>query len=66
MEKIGYLLLLIALLSGIISILLGISPFSLKIIALFAVAGITILFIKVLKERFSSKEDDHYSKSVEK
>ena len=48
------------LLTGLIAIF----PFGL--IGLLVIAGLGLLFIKVLRERLANKEDDHYAKNVEK
>jgi hypothetical protein len=67
MEKIAYILLSIVALCWLIGMLAGmIAAFPFGIIGLVAMLGIGLLFIKVLKERLSSKEDDYYSKKVEK
>lgn len=67
MEKIGYILLLIVTACWLIAMLFGmIATFPFGIIGLVAIVGIGLLFAKVVKDRLSSKEDDHYSKNVEK
>lgn len=67
MEKIGYILLLIVAVCWLIAMLVGmIAAFPFGIIGLVAIIGIGLLFAKVVKDRLSSKEDDHYSKNVEK
>lgn len=67
MEKIGYALLLAAALGWLIGVLTGIPRyFPAGIIGLLAMAGVGLLFVKVLKERLANKEDDHYDKNVEK
>ena len=67
MEKIGYALLLVAVLGWLIGILMGIPrSFPSGIIGLLAMVGAGLLFVKVLKERLANKEDDHYDKTVEK
>jgi hypothetical protein len=67
MEKTGYILLAIVAFCWLIAMLVGmIAAFPLGIIGLIAIVGFGILFIKVLSERLSSKEDDYYSKNVEK
>lgn len=67
MEKIGYILLLIVAVCWLVAMLVGmITIFPFGIIGLVAILGIGLLFAKVVKDRLSSKEDDHYSKNVEK
>jgi len=51
---------LIAMLFGMIA------AFPFGIVGLLAIIGVGLLFAKVVKDRLSSKEDDHYSKNVEK
>lgn len=67
LESIAYVLLgvvaaiwLIAMIAGMIAAL----PFGL--LGLLAIVGLGFLFIKVLRERMTSREDDHYSKNVDK
>ncbi|MDH5434663.1 MAG: hypothetical protein OEY19_12035 [Gammaproteobacteria bacterium] len=43
-----------------------IAAFPFGLIGLFVLAGVGILFVKVLKERLENKEDDYYSKEIEK
>jgi hypothetical protein len=67
MEKIGYVLLLIVAGCWLIGILVGmITAFPVGIIGLLAILGIGFLFAKVLRDRLANKEDNHYSKTVEK
>ena len=67
MENIGYILLLIVVLCWLIAMLWGlIAAFPAGLIGLVAIAGIGFLFAKVIKDRLTNKEDDHYSKSVDK
>ena len=67
MEAIGYVLLGIVVIIWIFAMIAGmIVAFPYGIIGLIAITGVGILFIKVLAERLESKEDDHYSKNVEK
>jgi hypothetical protein len=67
MEKLGYLLLLAvaavwlyAIIRGMIAIL----PYG--IVGLVALAGIGLLFAKVVKDRVGSTEDEYYSKNVDR
>lgn len=67
MENIGYILLLIVAICWLIAMLVGmIAAFPVGIIGLVALTGIGFLFAKALKDRLASKEDDYYSKKVEK
>ena len=67
MENIGYILLGIAAVCWIIAVIVGvIVAFPVGIIGLIAIIGIGFLFAKVIKDRLENKEDDHYSKNVEK
>ena len=67
MENIGYILLLIVVVCWLIAILWGlIAAFPAGLIGLVAIAGIGFLFAKVIKDRLVNKEDDHYSKNVDK
>ncbi len=65
MEKIGYVLLGIVFIIYCIFIFVGlIVAFPWGIIGLIAILGIGFLFIKVISDRLSSKEDDYYEKNV--
>jgi hypothetical protein len=67
MEKIAYIILIPVVLAFLIGIIVGlISVFPEGIIGLLVTIGIGLLFIKVLRERLSNKEDDYYSKNVKK
>jgi len=67
MEKIGYILLAIVAVCWLIAMLVGmIAAFPFGIVGFLAIIGVGFLFAKVVKDRLSSKEDDHYSKNVEK
>jgi len=67
MEKIGYILLAIVAVCWLIAMLFGmIAAFPFGIVGLLAIIGVGFLFAKVVKDRLSSKEDNHYSKNVEK
>lgn len=66
-EKVAYWLLgsvavlyVIAMIAGMFAIF----PFG--IIGLVVITGIGLLLIKVIKERLNNKEDDYYSKKVDK
>ncbi len=67
MERTGYILLSIiavAWISGMIAGMVAAFPFGL--IGLIVLAGIGFLFAKVVKDRVNNKEDDYYSKNVDK
>ena len=67
MEKIGYILLAIVAVIWIVAMIYGmISSFPVGIIGLIAIVGIGFLLAKVIKDRVANKEDDHYSKNVDK
>lgn len=66
-EKIGYTLLGALALLWLVAMLTGmIIAFPYGLLGLVALAGIGTLFMKVLKERLTNKEDDYYSKNVER
>ena len=63
----GYLLLAAAFTGYLVIVIMGlVDSFPEGIMGLLAIAGLGLLFIKVLKERLSNKEDDYYSKNVKK
>ena len=68
MEKIGYALLSAAALGWLLIVMwestLEFWPHGL--LGLLAIIGFGFLFVKALSDRLSSKEDDHYSKNVDK
>lgn len=67
LERLGYFLLIIALIVYIILMIKGlIEALPWGIIGFVAIAGVGVLFIKVLKERLQNKEDDYYDKNVKK
>ena len=67
MENIGYILLAIVAVCWLVAMVAGmIATFPVGIIGLVAIIGIGFLFAKVIKDRLANKEDDHYSKTVEK
>ena len=67
METIGYVLLAIVAVIWIVAMIYGmISSFPVGIIGLIAIVGIGLLLAKVIKDRVANKEDDHYSKNVDK
>jgi uncharacterized SAM-binding protein YcdF (DUF218 family) len=67
MEQAGYVLLSIVVIIWIVGIFIGlIAVFPFGIIGLIAIAGIGLLLIKVLTDRFDNKEDNYYSKNIDK
>ncbi|MFC1543445.1 hypothetical protein ACFL4K_02765 [Candidatus Neomarinimicrobiota bacterium] len=66
MEKLGYILIGSVALLWIIGMVAGmIVIFPWGVIGLVVLAGFGLLFVKVLKERLASKEDDYYSKNIQ-
>ena len=64
---IGYLLLMAAFIGYLIIVIIGlVDVLPEGIVGLLAIAGFGLLFIKVFKDRLGNKEDDYYSKNVEK
>ena len=67
MEYIGYILLAIVVLFWLIAIMAGmIAIFPVGILGFFAIGGIGFLLAQVIKDRLINKEDDYYTKNVEK
>lgn len=65
MEKVAYIILLLIALLWIVATIIGfISIFPAGIIGLILLVALGLLFIKVLKERFTNKEDDYYDKNI--
>ena len=65
LEKVGYVILLVAAVAWLAIVMVGlISSFPVGIIGLLVIVGVGLLFIKVLRERLKSKEDDYYSKNI--
>ena len=66
-EKWGYSLLGLIAVIYLLAMLVGmIAAFPFGLIGLVLIAAIGILLVKVLKERLQNKEDDYYSKKVDK
>ena len=66
MEKAGYILLgiaAVALIVGMVAGLIAAWPFG--VVGLVALAGIALLLAKVVRDRVSSTEDDHYARNVD-
>ena len=67
MEKTGYIILAVVSVVFLILMLAGfINSLPYGILGLLLIIGLGILLIKVISVRLSSKEDDYYSKKVEK
>ena len=67
MEYAGYVLLGIVALIYAGAVLIGlIAIFPWGIIGFIAILGIGFLFAKVVSDRLSNREDDHYSRHVDK
>ena len=67
MEKTGYALLAIVVIVWIGIVIGGlVLAFPYGLIGLVGILGIGFLLIKVISDRLSNKEDDHYSDNVDK
>ncbi|HEC93125.1 MAG TPA: hypothetical protein ENI51_09065 [Candidatus Atribacteria bacterium] len=67
MEKTAYIILIIVTIAWIIAWIIGMfENVWLGIIGLVTIIGLGLLFIKALTDRLASKEDDKYSREVEK
>ena len=67
MERTGYILLSVIAAAWILGIIAGmVAAFPFGLIGLIVLAGIVFLFAKVVKDRINNKEDDYYSKNVDK
>jgi len=67
MEYLGYVLLGIVAVVWLVVVIIGlVAAFPVGIIGFIALAGLGVLFAKVLKDRLGNKEDDYYSKNVDK
>lgn len=66
-EKLGYTLLAIIAIIYLVAILVGIiAVFPFGLLGLLLMAGIGVLLLKVIKERLKNKEDNYYSKEIDK
>lgn len=66
-ERWGYSLLAIIMIIYMIAMFIGmIAAFPYGLLGLLFMAGLGILMVKVLKERMRNKEDDYYSREVDK
>jgi len=67
MEKAAYAILLGLAVLWLLAVIAGmIAAFPFGILGLLAIVAVGLLFIKVLRERLANKEDDHYSRHVDK
>ena len=67
LEKLGYAILVAVAIAWLVMVIVGlIETLPMGIIGLALIVGIGLLFVKVLKERLTNKEDDYYSKNVKK
>lgn len=67
MEKLAYGILLVVAILWLIGIIAGmVAAFPFGIVGLVVIFAVGLLFVKVLKQRIESKEDDYYSKTVDK
>ena len=66
-EKWGYSLLAVIVIFYLAAMCIGmITTYPYGLLGLVFVAGLGVLMIKVLKERMRNREDDYYSKEVDK
>ena len=66
-ETVGYTALGVVVVLYFLAVLFGIiALFPFGLIGLIVLIGIGALFLKVVKERLANKEDDYYSKNVDK
>lgn len=67
MEKAAYAILLFLALLWLLAMIAGlIVAFPYGLLGLLGMLAIGLLFAKVVRERITSKEDEHYSKTVDK
>jgi hypothetical protein len=67
MEYLGYILLGVVAVVWIIVVIIGlVAAFPFGIIGFVALFGLGLLLAKVIKDRLENKEDDYYSKNVDK
>ena len=67
MEKLGYIFLAVVAACWLLGMIVGmIAAFPFGIIGFVAILGLGFLFAKVVRDRLSNKEDDYYSKNVDK
>jgi len=67
MEKAGYIILSIVALGWLGFIIFGmVKAFPYGIVGFVVLIGLGLLFAKVVQDRLENKEDDYYSKNVDK
>jgi len=67
LEKTGYICLALLAILYVAAMLFGMfAAFPAGLVGLLALVGVGTLLIKVIKERLSNREDDHYADNVEK
>jgi membrane protein implicated in regulation of membrane protease activity len=67
MEKTAYALLLVVAALWLLAMLVGmIVAFPFGLIGFVVIVAVGLLFIKVLRERLASKEDDYYANNVDR
>ena len=67
MEYIGYVLLAITVLCWLIAVFAGmIAAFPFGLIGLVPILGVGFLLAKVIQDRLANKDDDYYSKNVDR
>ena len=67
MEKLGYILIGLFYLLGSYLTLKEIDQFYPEgLLVILIYSGLLVLFVKVLKERLNNKDDDYYSKEIDK
>jgi len=66
-EKVGYTILAVVAACWLAAVLFGaIAALPYGLVGLLAITGIGVLFIKVIRDRIGNKEDDYYSKHVDR
>ena len=64
---VGYLLLIAVFIGYLVIVIMGmVDAFPIGIVGLLFIAGFGILFVKVLKDRLSNKEDNYYTRNVKR
>lgn len=66
-EKLGYSLLAIIVIIYLIAMFIGmIATYPYGLLGLLFIAAMGVLMVKVFKERIKNKEDDYYSREIDK
>ncbi|MDP6419222.1 MAG: hypothetical protein QF492_08725 [Candidatus Krumholzibacteria bacterium] len=67
MEKTGYTLLSIVGIIWLVLVIVGmVGAYPWGLIGFIALIGFGVLFVRVLADRLENREDDHYSRNVDK